>query len=892
MSAGGFHPTASQDMWRVYQAQAGLDRMRYALLNDQRTYGAADLVSRLATGGSLSDMRGSNPAGYGLAMNAMAAVNNMGWLGGGNPATMMEGIHRATSRGGFQVTGMNPIMNQTIRGSGGITEQVSRQIYDGMSGHFFSPSGAAIQSRTHGLNKSDIGEIFDMMQSQGSFAGMNVGKMEGITSLATVRQLGEKARKAGDMGLLNKIAGATPITAGGDPYFLTKDVPGAMSEGSTVVVSEASTQAVAKKVEEMTKSLSRLRGLFGGMPMQELAREAERISGVSLAGPNGVADVGRRIESASLTARAYGVDEQRYLNTIAAGAGMSEVSGRLGADPMFQTNRLDMAISHKSSLMGMEGFEQARASRASLAKRGIYTPERSMEEMMGRQIQVSSQFVAQEKTAIAAMAALDYSGASAEDRAVLEGIANELGSATTKDQRREINSRLREETLRRTGLDTTALLKNKSVGEIVAGLSTRSNETLAGIGTQASQANLVNSFRKVSASLNLGGGANEGLNAFFTTFGKSQGLMIDALESGGLAGMEKLLNTPGGPGSFLSEEERGKVMSQMRDLESKGGDRSLATVLKQASSSLATNKELADLTLSSKEGRLDSFYNRSFEWIKENRLGSQSSNLSVMDLFVEGMLGGGQVPDMALIKNAASLGDTPAWLKLTGKAGFEALGAGDYDKLNAAIADSGGKDLAGMMGVGSQAEAIKLLGTPEGLLKFQEEMAATGMKGVFDEKGNYAVLGAGASGRGSAALEKEMFGQLAALVGDSSIAGDNDVGLKDLMKRNLGDLSVLAADDVSDPQGDLFKAYLAKNTDMIPLLQEEADRLMEEAGQTGDRASKSKMTTQAEAMRKLHDDMKSGSGKYVGKMEVTVGGKGDLTIFEKQGDGSAKIGHQ
>lgn len=871
--------TVMQEMWRLHQTQAGLDRMRYAMTNDGRTQGMADLASRMLTGGSLAQLQASNPGMAGLMTNLSAAFNGLGLYGGGSPASMMDSIYGGVSRGGFQMRGANPMMAQTLRGPGSLTDQISRQMFDSVQGQFFAPSGAAYQNRTQGLNRSELGDVFSMMSQQGSFAGLAAGRLETM-DLGGMRRLAEKARKAGDAATLERLGDMsyTGLSAEGIPTFEVTNIP------------EGTIQTVSRKMQDMAKTLGGLRDLFQGASMREVAREAERLSGVNLSAPGGVQEAGRRLESARLTARAYGIDERRFLETIAAGSQMSDLSRMWGADPM-ATRGLDMTISGLSARMGVQGFDQNQLMRAHLAGRGIFAPERSMESMIGRQTQIASRFIGQERTAMAAMAAFDISGITGDDRAALEQMVGELGSATTMDERRAIRARINEHTQRVTGLDPTQLRKNMSEGELVAALSSGSQNTLATMGVDAAQSNLVNALARTQSQMGLSGNANENLFGFFSTFGDSQGAVIDALKSGGITGLRDMLNAEGGPGAFLSPAEREKFVAQMAALETQGGSRSAADILTQASGLINVDGQLADIPLSSKEGKLNMARERGNTWIRENRLGSDKSSLGLVDLFVEGMLGGGAVPTAALFRYAEEQGKDISRFGLHEDGGLAFRGMADFEKMQKAIKASGGTDLAAMMGVGSSKEAILKLTTSEGLMQLQEQMGKLGMVGSFLEDGSYGVMGKGAAENDLAELNQAMTLQMISALPGADRA-KTDSAIKNVVKANLGKLAIFATDDRPDDAGELFRAYVNREADMAPLLGEEAERLYTAAEKESDQSKKATMIGQADALRKLHEDMKTGAGQYKGTMSVTVTGKGTLEIFEASAGDSVKIGHQ
>lgn len=864
-----YSPSPAAQLQRIYQAQLGMDQMRRAAMMDNRTMGLANLFSQTFMGQPLSSLQANNPLGYGMLMNIGGLLNGMGALGNGSPMSLHAGIQRAVAHGNFMVQGMNPAMAQPLYGNGGLTQQFATQMFQGVQDYFYTPSGGQRLDRTAGFNRSEMGAIFNEIQQSGGFAGttFQYHKM----NLGELRAQANRARKLGDMKEVERIAGLIE-------NFSSPDASGNME---SFVIPPQQMEAINKKVESWAKSLSGLRDVFGGMAFQDLRREAERLTGMNMSDAGGPESIARHIASVRNVARAYGADERYMLENVAAGAQMVGLGRAWGARPG-QLMALETRTALLTGLQEMEGRTQEQVTRQALAAQGIYVPERDVREAMGRRNQVAGQVMARERFTMGALVAMDITaGVSADQRAEVEGLVAQLGQTTDPDERRRLRAAIQERVQQATGMSPEQMMKGKTPAEIAALMSERSRNVFAEMGVNSAQAGLANEFTRLGAQMGLGGGGGKGLNAFFTTFGSSQGKLIEAAMSGGVDAVAALINDPAGLGQYFSSPaERENFIGMMRDLESSGGGRSLGQILTQAQALMSTDRKMADVGVSSREGRTEVFRRRAEQWVNDNRFGGGSPNLGVLDLFAEGLLGGGNVSDQALMAYAKESGMSSATLHLSTEGGMT-MTPENYDMLRDLIKESGGTGLAGLMGVSTPQEAVDLLKKPEGLVRFTEGLQKLGMKGVFQEDGTFAILSRPGADKGVNALnslmQEKLFG--------ADLSGSK-TEMMDLVKKRIGVLSLEATNDNADDRGELFKAFIKQNSEMmLPMLAEEAQRLEEKARSSTDAHEKSALIGKAEAIKKLHTDMqKGGGGNYIGYVTIKTSDTMGVQLYSSVGD--------
>jgi hypothetical protein len=203
---------------------------------------------------------------------------------------------------------------------------VTSALFKGTADYFQSQqSGYADQTKAYGLNFTELGDIQTMIAASGGFTGMMQGSFNEDTK--------------------------------------------------EFEVDENFEQRMNERISNMAKTMSALKNVFGGQPMQELIRRAEEVTGLQVGSTMDEQLINQRLMDIQSTARANGMTNMEAVMSLEADA-ISNF-GRLGVD---QRMAGSMLASSRSQIYGSYNMGMSAANE--LQDSGRYMNVQSVEHTM------------------------------------------------------------------------------------------------------------------------------------------------------------------------------------------------------------------------------------------------------------------------------------------------------------------------------------------------------------------------------------------------------------------------------------------------------------------------------------------------------------------------------
>lgn len=837
---GNYMPSTMDTYRQTLMQQQAMDNLRYAAVQQGRPF--ANMGAQLMTGGGLDQMSASGRFIMEQAGGIMAA---RGWLGGGSAFQQMHGIMQAVGGGGFTVNGgMQQSATARFYGQGGLTGEFSRQLYDRVENHFFGGTAGANLHRTHGLNRSDIGMVFDQLKQRGSFEGMDIGSLE-------VSDTGRTSMKLNDR---------------------TAD-------------------RIKEFIEDSAATLGSLREVFGDQSMDVLMKEAERISGMSFRGSGSAKEIRGRIETMQTQARMAGLDPRGYAEYDFATSGTTAgAMAARGNGNVAEHYRSAAAASPYITLNADQMHRDQQAAANRLAQQGRHLDVRSREEVAAFSAEAVAQFDAYEKTMLAADYAADnYQWKDPSAKGKLEELRMQWANAGSAEESQAARDGMRALVMEQTGMDTQKIVQGKSAEDMKRGITNerfaKRSEAFMMKERQAS----ISSFSRINDMLGTSL-SDEQLHSFFTTFNAdTREALYQYRDTGvGASSLEDFMDKNGLNGLMSA----GDLREIMRSDNAAG--------LRNVESEVMTRRDL--MNLGNKQNDIQGKRDFATQWMLDNAYGGNRARMGITELLTQGLGGKITVDDLMLSKFGKEhmAGDIMSFGM--NEAGGATLDDSQKAQMLKLIQLSGG-DLAKMMGAASNEEAFRMLGTQEGMGQLMKSMSSSDMLFAmnFDENGKAAGFNLGTSRlreqgtkklEEAAAVQREM-----ALLGFSdeeeyraykaSIMEQASGLEKQLYKDSWGDTLLArvmsdddqltksidnALDDKADPQGEAFMRFAKENASaMVPALQQKEDEFTEQAkdlkGEKKEAALKN-----AERVREMKEHLtKSGANHFLGYLQVNDG---------------------
>lgn len=432
MPTSGFSPVPGVAMFNSGLQQSWMQDMQYAMANHQRTQGVLNAAAMAFTGGQ-GDWNSmwndeATRAQASLLQTGVYGLQSLGLMGGSSPFDLYAGMQSAVAGSQFGVTGLQGY----LMGSGAVTSDVTRELYDAYQADFYSATGAANTRMTAGFNDIQMGSLFQQLGQRGAFAGMQSG------TYGPIGQDELENRRAAALALGNtaELERLKDFTADTQVFQLDEGAKGRINA----------------YVSSAAQTLGILRDIFGDRPMQELMQQAEHITGENFvaAGPEYIRG---RLEQTRGMARAYGIDEGAMMNfntntTSTIDAVMAQRSGM--APGSFR--QFAAAVSPLADENALIAYNQQMRDAAAARERGEYMPTRSLAEIAALSGAGIGNIALEETEVSEAAQALELFDADPETRAEIMQAMSAVGAARSPQERAAARDRLSQLTQQRFGI--------------------------------------------------------------------------------------------------------------------------------------------------------------------------------------------------------------------------------------------------------------------------------------------------------------------------------------------------------------------------------------------------------------------------------------------------------
>jgi hypothetical protein len=853
MGRGSGMSSPSETFRMSLMQQQTMDNLRYAAVQQGMPF--MNLLTQGIHGKDVADL-GANARYAYSQVGGMAAAN--GLFGGGSAFRQMHGIMQAVGGGGFNIGGANTDATARMYGQGGLTAAFSRQLYDQVEGHFFGGTAGSQLHRTHGLDRSDIGTVFDQLKQRGSFAGMNIGEVG--------------------------------MDAGGN---------------TTMKLNDTTANRIKEFIEDSAATLGSLREVFGDQSMDVLMQEAERISGMSFRGPGSARAIRGRVENAATQARMFGQDpraamEFDYNTTVGTTGAMVRGQGGLGSDHYRSAAAVSPYITMNTNIVQRQQQEAANAA----AEQGRHYDVRSKEEIAALTSSSIGKIESYEKTMMAADYAADAYGISDSGRQKLDKLRMQWATGD-KAAQQAAREGMRDLILQETGEDTDKIAQGKSMADMKRGLTDSTLSRRGEAFMMRERASSVSSFDSIDDMLNTGLDGKS-LHKFYTTFdaGSREGLYKYWETGSGAKSLEDYMQKNGLNGLGMSAQD-------VRNTLTAGG-----SDMRKVESEVMTRRDL--MNLGNRQGDRDAMRDFAAQYMADNAFGGNKGKLGLMDLIGQGL--GGKLDidsNMLFAYGKERMADQVMSFGMS-ESGGAVMDEKQKAKMLQLTKDSG-VNLAKLMGVSSEEEAFKAMETQEGMGRFMQGMAGSGMVfGLnYDKDGKSTGFNLGSSKLSregtreieeEAAIQREMKimgfetreeydAEKARIIAAADPAQKQAFQQKwgsTLSERILADesrlenLVNLTMDSTPDTAGDAFGKMLRENAAVwMPALSKKEEELRTRAeGQDG--TVKEGTLRTADRIKEMREQLtRTGSNQYLGHLTVDNGSS--MALYAASGGAKESI---
>jgi len=375
-------------------APATLDKNMslYAVMNDRLINSLSAAIAQATTRSSAEAASRYMDPGFRLGVAGGARI-----LTGYNPADLMRGISGSLSGAmpsfnmpiGGQGTGVNARMGGgTFMGQGTLTDVFTQNVYDHIQKNYFNQLGLAKMSKTFGMTKSQMGDVFNVMGQRGMLAGISAGT-------------------------------------------LTED----KKTGETVLqTSEKSFARIDEQFRKTSQVLGVVKKMFGSNgSMSELANIAEQATGITM-GPGSIGAVLRRLQNISTFAATTGLSTRTAQQLI--GASSESVS-------QFGRGMAGALASGAAKSTGV-AFRSAQVAAGLANERGDYIAPKDVQEMQQTETVLRGQLLEENPLLVESMFVLQNTKTlKPEEAAKIQAAITRFQKAGTRQEQGEASAAMR-----------------------------------------------------------------------------------------------------------------------------------------------------------------------------------------------------------------------------------------------------------------------------------------------------------------------------------------------------------------------------------------------------------------------------------------------------------------
>lgn len=361
---GSYAPTAGEASFLNLRQKHGRNMAEYAANQDALSRFLYNSLQHNFAGGANRMGDAGKIAQYGIGL-----MNSRGMFGGGNPVDLMYGIQQAAGSGMRLNFGGQ---SHQFAGAGATTDLVSRHTFDMFQKNFYNNvTGAAMTNKTAGLNKTELGVLFNEISGRGGFSGMSAGTMHFLRDEKDRAASIARAGSPGEASALQNMP-LRELNFLADPAYEKK---------------------MTKTMEDSASAVASLKNIFGSRSVKELVRNSELLTGANVA--DNPSFVKGKLEQLNNVAMAHGLNPTAMANNIMQ---LNQAAGG-----MVGNMRMGSAIGFNAAMTAPGASDLYNGMRNQIAGRGGYIEKVESDQISGM-LAADQAIILQETPELAALA--------------------------------------------------------------------------------------------------------------------------------------------------------------------------------------------------------------------------------------------------------------------------------------------------------------------------------------------------------------------------------------------------------------------------------------------------------------------------------------------------------
>jgi hypothetical protein len=534
-----------------YMEQFERDRARnnvrtHIAINDPRAQSLSDYVTMTMTGNTRRRAEAQSERVEALS-GAMINSRFMNQHLGGSRVDMFSGIAAGVGNAGL----LNQIRygsSRGLQGHGAMTDMVSHSLLNSMESHFYTPGGMAVQSRTHGFDRGDMGRIVAQL-------GMN-GAINPSGSFTAIRTQDEARSMLAQLETERKTTGidANPLLR-----RTAQDIIDSGEDRESPRLMFRNNAQSIKNLNDTTESaadaMRAMKTIMGpNAGIQQLMTEIDNLMGGGMVTAEQFREGKRRVQELNTLANSVGANSQVLF----------------GRQQGFSDSLTQMGMSrHAAAAAGMDLTKRSayimqdqNTYRKQMAEQSVWVPEYD-QNVLDQVLLMDQAAVGQEMPEVTAMlyAVQQHAGLAPEEKQRLVSQITNASKMGTREQRLAALGAAEKSVASATGMTARDVLKMNPNPQL--------NPEMAGVMSNVSR-NIID--RRIMDQVGRNVRGNNSLETFGVSEDVSVGIAKTLFQNLGASSMPGLLEAAGAGniGAFLkdttllSDDERSRVMESLR----------------------------------------------------------------------------------------------------------------------------------------------------------------------------------------------------------------------------------------------------------------------------------------------------------------------------------------
>lgn len=910
--AGGFAPTPADAMASRLRQQSSQQFMQYALYSDPRTRAMSGMLAKGLAGDNATAASLLKNTGTGQVIKDMsAAMMQSGLVPGGNPAQMAFHTQQMMATQGFRVGG-NMGGGGQLFGSGFVTDQLSKSVFDNVRKNFFDQVTGLSKRNAFGMDMSQMGDAMGYLTSRGAFTGQKIGDLNQYSNRAEIAKARAAAKAEG----------------GNDDFIKELDALDKKGGGFAFKIDKSRMKKVNNMFSEFAGTLRDAREIFGNLPVGELAQAAERLIGTSITEHGAMGTMRTRLASIRAVANANGLNPEAVArnmmdvgSSVAQGMHQTAMQDPRMSNP-FQSAAASTSFGRYGAAVGsaavMAGIHGERASSSFASSANGYVRQFDQQQIQNSVAAGVGHLLTDKGTnmtySLAARALIEQGAISGPNAGKIKELMGQLGKEGNTGKAKDINNKIAA-LIGASGVDLGSYLRNNTTADMLGSLSLDSTAQHTQMLQDNYRSASINSLNKYSTQKTDSGmlGSDANKKGFFKLMSGLDGTSLRAVEGAlnpdGSVNQEKLAKAfADNPGmaDIISQGDLTKTLSGLASSPGRqSGDfkKQFSSLAKQFKGDAMNMDVVTDMDALSSRKR------EAQQYLGSISMGGALTPEDFSTELVRGFFGSGKVSDqtvMQYLKNSKSK-DIMSLKMNKDKTGFD-LNGGDIAKLAGTLGEDGLNALYDKLGVkqgdsDALAKAISSAGF-KGIEAIKEAVGGAGA--IVGTAGNdFNIVGQEAADAATKTLEFDaQLEQARRLTGNSKFGSDTEnteegrARLKEdaaeELKNNPRRLLELAQNAekmaFSGKDFETLQAQMKNDPALSQMLKTQEDQLRKDGlegkgnwfgGLTGVNEDKIKQANALGNVRKRLEG-ESGGNKFLGILEIATDSITQLRLMQTQ----------